>query len=89
MIRDICRDEAFLAQQAEPAGPEDLAIAADLLETDAPYLAPVPMRGRRNEPAYVAYTAACIAQLRGMAPQDLAQAAYDNGRRFFRIGQQA
>ena len=33
MIRDICRDEAFLAQQAEPAGPEDLAIAADLLET--------------------------------------------------------
>ena len=33
MIRGICRDEAFLAQQAEPAGPEDLAIAADLLET--------------------------------------------------------
>ena len=33
MIRDICREEAFLAQQAEPAGPEDLAIAADLLET--------------------------------------------------------
>ena len=33
MIRDICRDEAFLAQKAEPAGPEDLTIAADLLET--------------------------------------------------------
>lgn len=57
-----------------------------MVETDCPYMAPVPMRGRRNEPAYVAYTAACIAQLRGMAPQDLAQAAYDNGRRFFRIG---
>ena len=33
MIRDICKDEAFLAQKAEPAGPEDLAVAADLLET--------------------------------------------------------
>ena len=33
MIRDICRDEAFLAQKAVPAGPEDLPVAADLLET--------------------------------------------------------
>ena len=33
MIRDICKDEAFLVRQAEPAGPEDLAVAADLLET--------------------------------------------------------
>lgn len=33
MIRDICRDEAFLAQKAAPAGPEDLPVAADLLET--------------------------------------------------------
>ncbi len=33
MIREICKDEAFLAQRAEPAGPEDLPVAADLLET--------------------------------------------------------
>ena len=33
MIREICKDEAFLAQKAEPAGPEDLQVAADLLET--------------------------------------------------------
>ena len=33
MIREICKDEAFLAQKAEPAGPEDQAVAADLLET--------------------------------------------------------
>ena len=33
MIRDICKDEAFLAQKAAPAGPEDLPVAADLLET--------------------------------------------------------
>jgi len=36
-----------------------------LVETDAPYLAPVPMRGSRNQPAYVAHTLACIADLRG------------------------
>ena len=33
MIRDICKDQAFLAQKAEPASPEDLPVAADLLET--------------------------------------------------------
>lgn len=33
MIREICKDEAFLAQKAEPAAPEDLSVAADLLET--------------------------------------------------------
>jgi len=36
-----------------------------LVETDAPYVAPVPMRGSRNQPAYVAHTLACIADLRG------------------------
>lgn len=54
-----------------------------MVETDCPYMAPVPLRGRRNEPAFVAYTADRIAQLRGMDPQALYQAAYDNGRRFF------
>ena len=56
-----------------------------MVETDCPYMAPVPLRGRRNEPAYVAYTAERIAQLRGMDPQALSQAAYDNGKRFFGI----
>ena len=45
-----------------------------LVETDAPYLAPVPMRGKRNEPAFVTHTAALIAELRGMAVEDLAAA---------------
>jgi TatD DNase family protein len=36
-----------------------------MVETDAPYLAPVPMRGKRNQPAFVAHTLACVAELRG------------------------
>jgi TatD DNase family protein len=53
-----------------------------LVETDAPYLAPVPHRGKRNEPAYVAKTAACVAAIKGVAPEALAHATTDN---FFRL----
>ncbi len=53
-----------------------------LVETDAPYLAPVPNRGKRNEPAFVAYTAALLAGLRGIEPEALANATTDN---FFRL----
>ena len=49
-----------------------------LVETDSPYLAPVPMRGKTNEPAYVVHTAACLAQLKGVTPEALAQATTDN-----------
>jgi TatD DNase family protein len=49
-----------------------------LVETDAPYLAPVPKRGRPNQPAYVAFTAAKVAELRGMTLTDLAAATTDN-----------
>ena len=56
-----------------------------LIETDAPYLAPIPRRGKRNEPAYVAYTAARIAELRGVDPTALAQATYENALRIFGI----
>lgn len=56
-----------------------------LIETDAPYLTPVPHRGKRNESAYVAYTAKEIARLRGMETEDLARLCAENGRRFFRI----
>jgi TatD DNase family protein len=44
-----------------------------LLETDAPYLAPAPFRGKRNEPSYVAHTAKVIAQVRGVDPEELAE----------------
>lgn len=56
-----------------------------LIETDSPYLAPEPVRGRRNDPRNIAYIARCIAQLRGLAPQALAQTTFDNGKRFYGI----
>ena len=54
-----------------------------LVETDAPYLAPVPHRGRRNEPAFVAAVAARAAELRNETPATLAQQSADNARRCF------
>ena len=53
-----------------------------LVETDAPYLAPMPHRGKRNEPAFVVNTAAMLAQLKGVSAGELAQATTDN---FFRL----
>jgi TatD DNase family protein len=57
-----------------------------LVETDAPYLAPVPYRGKRNEPAFVKYTAQEIARLRGMDFQELARATSENATTLFNLG---
>ena len=54
-----------------------------LVETDCPYLTPVPYRGRRNEPAYVRYVAEAVARARGMEADSLARAAAGNARRLF------
>lgn len=54
-----------------------------LVETDCPYLAPVPHRGKRNEPAFVADTARKVAEVRGEDPEALAQATSENARRLF------
>lgn len=56
-----------------------------LLETDAPYLAPVPYRGRRNEPAYLKEVAATIAALRGITPEEVDAVTTDNARRLFAL----
>ena len=66
-IRDIARD-----------------LPADriLVETDAPYLAPPPHRGKRNEPAYVALTAAVLADVRGVSHEEIAEQTTEN---FFRL----
>ena len=53
------------------------------LETDCPYLAPEPWRGRRNEPALTAFTAETVARLRGQDPAELWLRCGDNTRRFF------
>ena len=49
-----------------------------LVETDAPFLAPIPHRGKTGEPAFVADTARYVAQLRGVDPETLAQQTSDN-----------
>lgn len=54
-----------------------------LVETDAPYLAPVPKRGKRNEPAFVAHTAAFLASLRGENIESISQLTTDNFLRLF------
>ena len=53
-----------------------------LVETDAPYLAPVPKRGRPNEPAFVTYTATRVAEIKGVTQPELATRTTDN---FFRL----
>ncbi len=68
-IRDIARD---------------LPAERVLVETDAPYLAPVPLRGKRNEPAFVVHTAAVLARVRGLEPAALAALTSANFRRLFR-----
>ena len=54
-----------------------------LVETDAPYLAPMPWRGKRNEPAYVAWTARAVAEAKGLTPEALAEATRANTVRVF------
>jgi TatD DNase family protein len=61
------------------------AVPADrlLLETDAPYMAPVPYRGRRNDSAYIPETAAVIAAVRGTTPEELGRQTAQNARTLF------
>jgi TatD DNase family protein len=58
-----------------------------LIETDSPYLAPVPYRGKTNQPAYVAHVGMAVATLRGIAPESLALATSANFERLFLKGQ--
>jgi TatD DNase family protein len=58
-----------------------------MVETDAPYLAPVPFRGRRNEPAFVVQVCDALAELRGRSVAEMARITTDNARRFYGLGQ--
>ena len=71
------------------ASDELRAIAADvpldrlLVETDAPFLSPMPLRGKRNEPAHVVHTAATLAAVKGVTPEAIAAVTTDNFYRLF------
>jgi TatD DNase family protein len=56
-----------------------------MVETDAPFLAPIPHRGKRNEPAFVVHTLALLAELRGIGFDEAAAATTANARRLFRL----
>jgi TatD DNase family protein len=56
-----------------------------MLETDGPYMAPVPHRGKRNEPAFVEPIRDRVAEIRGEDPEELARRTTENARRFFRL----
>ena len=56
-----------------------------MIETDAPYLAPVPHRGKRNDSSLVHLVAEKIAQIKGLTAEEVEKATWDNGKRFFRI----
>lgn len=71
------------------SGIADAVIAAGIsnlvLETDAPYLAPVPHRGRRNQPAYVKHIALKLAEVLGLSPEETASLTASNARKLFRL----
>ena len=56
-----------------------------VLETDCPYMAPEPFRGRRNDPGYLFRMAEALAQIRGVSPEEICRITAENGRRLYRI----
>lgn len=89
----FCLDEGFYISFAGPLTYKNARVPVEvagkvpldrlLLETDSPYLAPVPMRGKTNESAYVAYTSAKLAEIRGVSPEEIARITTENARCVF------
>ena len=77
----------FRGRSADPIRAAAAEVPADklLLETDAPFLAPVPLRGRRNEPAHIVHTARFVADLLGFDFESLAAQTTANSRRAFAL----
>ena len=70
--------KSVVAEAVKTMSLEDL-----LLETDCPYLTPVPHRGQRNESAYVVHTAAKVAELQGISPEEVARQTTRNAEELF------
>jgi len=64
-----------------------LPIDRILIETDSPFLAPIPYRGRRNEPAYVVETARAIAEIHGIETEELGKTTSQNFKRLFGLAE--
>ena len=62
-----------------------VALDCVMLETDAPYLAPTPHRGKRNEPSYVPFIAGVLAEVKGVSLEEVARATTENARRLFHL----
>ncbi len=96
--RELARQYVKLGATISIAGPvtfknarktievvEEIPLEHLLVETDSPYLTPEPHRGRRNEPAYVAHTAAKVAEIKGISYEEAARVTCQNAKRFFGI----
>ena len=64
---------------------ETVPIERILLETDAPYMAPVPMRGKRNDSSLIIHVAEKIAEIKGLEPQEVIDICNNNGRKLFKL----
>lgn len=73
----------FKSAQQLRAIARDIPSDRILVETDAPFLAPVPRRGKTNEPAFVKHTAACIAEARGASLEDFSRLTFENACRIY------
>jgi TatD DNase family protein len=64
---------------------KDIPLENMVLETDAPYLSPVPFRGKRNESGYLKYIAAKLAEVKGVTPEEVARITTENAQKIFGI----
>lgn len=64
---------------------ENVPMSSIVLETDCPYMAPVPFRGERNDPSFLPIIAQKLAEIKGISPEEAAAAAYENGLKIFNI----
>ena len=76
---NVTYPKSTIIQSVATAAPADRI----LIETDAPFLAPIPLRGQRNEPALITHTADALAALRGISPQELADLTTTNFKNLF------
>ena len=68
-----------------PAIVKNFPLERILLETDAPYMAPVPMRGKRNEPAFVRYIGEKVAEIKGITLSEVAKQTSENARELYGV----